>query len=139
MATKKDAGREMTTTSSKQEIDVSQGEPTFEGRYYNFPSDIIEDDTTVTVVADLPGVSSQTLEIDLRDNTLTILGRVEPVPGSWRPMHSEYEIGGYLRRFNLGPAIDQEKIKATMHDGVLHLVLAKADRLRPRKIEVRTN
>jgi len=127
----------MTTATNKHEIDTSRGEPTFEGRYYNFPADIVEDDNNVTVIADLPGVSAQTLEIDLRDNTLTIFGRVEPVPASWRPLHSEYEIGGYLRRFNLGPAIDQEKIKANMKDGVLHLQLAKADRLRPRKIEVR--
>ena len=135
MAAKEQSSREMTKTS-KQEIDVSHGEPTHEGRYYSFAADIVENDDTVTVVADLPGVSPETLEIDLRDNVLTILGRGEPVPHDWRLIHGEYDLGGYMRRFNLGPAIDQEKIKATVTDGVLHLAMGKADRMKPRKISI---
>ena len=126
------------TTNTKQEIDLSRGEPTFEGRYFSFSADIVESDEAVTVIADLPGASAETLDIDLRDNVLTIAARVEPVPADWRLIHGEYEMGGYLRRFTLGPAIDQERIKAAVNDGVLKLELAKPDRLKPRKIQLQS-
>jgi len=138
MTTKKTSGQEMAPVK-KQEIDVTRGEPTREGRYFTFAADIVENDEAVTVVADLPGVAPNAIEVDVRDNVLTIMGRVDDVPASWRPIHAEYEVGGYLRQFNVGPAIDQEKISATMSDGVLTLVLRKAERLRPRKIEIRSN
>jgi HSP20 family protein len=138
MATKKTTGQEM-APAKKQEIDVTRGEPTREGRYFTFAADISENDEAVTVIADLPGVAPDAIDVDVRDNVLTIMGRVEDVPASWRPIHAEYEMGGYLRQFNVGPAIDQEKISATMRDGVLTLVLRKAERLRPRKIEIRSN
>lgn len=138
MATKKTTGQELTPTK-KQEIDVTRGEPTREGRYFTFAADIVENDEAVTVIADLPGVAPNAIEVDVRDNVLTIMGRVDEPPSGWRPIHAEYEVGGYLRQFNVGPAIDQEKISATMRDGVLTLMLRKAERLRPRKIEIRTN
>ena len=127
----------MSPATTKQEIDVSRGEPTFEGRYFSFAADIVENDEAVTVLADMPGVSAHTLDADLRDNVLTIMGRVEDVPGEWRLIHGEYEMGGYMRQFNVGPAIDQDKIHATMHDGVLTLVMSKAERLKPHKVDVR--
>lgn len=136
MATTKKKGGEL-AAKQKQEIDVSMGEPTYEGTYFTFPADIVENDEAVTVIADMPGVAAGSLEIDLRDNVLTIRGRVEEVPTDWRLIHGEYEIGGYMRQFNVGPAIDQEKVAANMNDGVLSLLLPKADRLKPRKIEVK--
>ncbi|MBN2358620.1 MAG: Hsp20/alpha crystallin family protein [Deltaproteobacteria bacterium] len=136
MATRKNTGQEI-APAKKTEIDVTRGEPTREGRYFTFAADIVENDEAVTVVADLPGVAPDAIDVDVRDNVLTILGRVDDVPAGWRPIHTEYEVGGYLRQFNVGPAIDQEKISATVRDGVLTLVLRKADRLRPRKIEIR--
>lgn len=129
--------QELTPATPKQAVDMSHGEPTREGRYFTFAADIVENDEAVTVLADLPGVGAHGIEVDLRDNVLTILGRVEEVPADWNPIHAEYEIGGYLRQFNVGPAINQDKIHATMNAGVLTLVLAKAERLKPRKIEVK--
>lgn len=128
-------GQEITPTA-KKEIDTSRGEPTFEGKYFNFAADIVENDEAVTVVADMPGVAAGALEIDLRDSVLTIMGRVDDTPEDWRLIHGEYEIGGYMRQFNIGPAIDQEKIKATITDGVLTLIMGKTERLKPRKIQV---
>ena len=53
-------------------------------------------------------------------------------------VYSEYGIGGYTRNFKLGDTIDQSKISASLKDGVLSLVLPKADRLKPRKIDIAT-
>ncbi|MFH1809443.1 MAG: Hsp20/alpha crystallin family protein [Pseudomonadota bacterium] len=135
--TNKTTTQDLTPATTKQEIDRSQGELTFEGRYFGFAADILENEEAVTVIADLPGVSAHTLDVDLRDSVLTIMARVEDVPGEWRLIHGEYEMGGYMRQFNVGPAIDRDKISASMKDGVLTLVMAKADRLKPRKVEVR--
>jgi len=136
MTSLRKTGQELTAT--KKEIDQSHGEPTREGRFFSFAADIVENEEAVTVVADMPGVSSDKLDIDVRDSVLTIVGRVDDLPQNWRPIHAEYGIGGYMRQFNIGSAIDQDKIKATMNDGVLMLILGKAERLKPRKIEVKS-
>ena len=138
MTTNKETHDKHLTTTGKSEIDTSRGEPTYEGRFFSFAADIGETEQTVTVVADLPGVSPETLDIDLRDDLLTIRGGVDDVPAEWNTLHQEYEIGGYLRQFSIGPAIDREGISASMCDGVLTLTLPKADHHRPRKIEVKT-
>jgi HSP20 family protein len=52
-------------------------------------------------------------------------------------VHQEYRLGGYHRRFRLSDRIDAQRISATMRDGVLTLHLPKAERHRPRQIEVR--
>ena len=77
---KKTTGHEMSPATTKQEIDVSRGEPTFEGRYFSFAADIVENDEAVTVLADMPGVSAHTLDADLRDNVLTIMEQNNPGP-----------------------------------------------------------
>ena len=53
-----------------------------------------------------------------------------------KPLYVEYGVGGYLRRFTLGEAIDREQIKAQLQNGVLTLHLPKAERARSRRISV---
>lgn len=130
--------QELSKTIKNEGLEISQPEPTFEGRYFSFNADIVENDEEVIVLADMPGVSAEKLDIDLRDNVLTILGRVDEMDSRWNLVQGEYELGGYMRKFTLGSAIDQEKINAKIKDGVLTLVLPKADRLRPRKIKIET-
>ncbi len=122
--------------SKKKTIEKESGEPTREGVMYIPEVDIIEDDEGITLLADLPGVKRENVEIDVREGVLTLTATVEPVPGNWQPLLTEYEIGGYTRRFNLSERIDQEKIGATMDNGVLTLVLPKAEAAKPRKIDI---
>ncbi len=136
--TSENTSQELSKNIKNEGLEISQPEPTFEGRYFSFNADIVENDEEVTVLADMPGVSADKLDIDLRDNVLTIMGRVDDIDNKWNLLHGEYDIGGYMRKFTLGSAIDQEKISAKIKDGVLRLVLPKADRLRPRKIKIET-
>jgi HSP20 family molecular chaperone IbpA len=120
----------------KEQIAKSEGEPTREGVYYTPSVDIYADDEAITVTADLPGVKKQDLEVDLREGVLTVTGHVKQPESRLRPVYREYGIGGYTRRFTVGDKIDQAGISAKLTNGVLELKLPKAERLKPRKIEI---
>ena len=124
------------TLREKEEIKKDDGEPTRAGVYYSPTVDIYETEGEITVYADLPGVARDKLDINVEDNKLTITGTVAEPEERLQPIYSEYGVGGYTRSFQLGNAIDQSKINAALNDGVLKLVLPKADTLKPRKIEV---
>ena len=109
------------------------------GRVFLPAVDIFETPEALVLVADMPGVAAAKVTVDLKDNQLTISGEVAPPVGAGETMlEREYFTGDYLREFHVGSMIDQAKIKATMTDGVLHLVLPKAKMAKPRKIEVKT-
>lgn len=102
--------------------------------------DIMETAHEVIVIADLPGVNDQTVDIDLQGNNLTIRGNRDDkfgmndanlARGEYRP---EYR---YERQFTIGEAIDTQAITAQMKDGVLSLNLPKLKELAPRRIEVK--
>jgi len=124
------------TMREKEEIKKEEGEPTKAGVYYSPTVDIFESDEAITLLADLPGVDKDKLDINVEDRQLTITGLVTEPEERLHTVYTEYGIGGYTRSFKLGDTIDQAKINASLKDGVLTLVLPKADRLKPRKIEI---
>ncbi len=100
--------------------------------------DILEDAQQLTVLADLPGVKAEDIDIRCEQGELTIRGRVTGrVPGKVRFLRREYGVGDFERSFRLSDVIDTSKIAAECHDGVLTLVLPKVEAARPRKIEVK--
>ncbi len=99
--------------------------------------DIYESPQTLTLVADLPGVGPENLDIDVHDNKLTLRGMVTPETQKGRILLREYGVGDYFREFTLGRAIDQTKIEASIKNGVLTLTLPKAEAVKPRKITVK--
>ncbi|MDJ0762060.1 MAG: Hsp20/alpha crystallin family protein [Myxococcota bacterium] len=120
----------------KEEIKKNEGEPTHAGVYYSPTVDIFETEDAITLLADLPGVEKKNLDINVEDKQLTITGLVDKTEDRFQSVYTEYGIGGYTRSFRLGDTIDQTKINAALKDGVLTLVLPKAERLIPRKIEI---
>jgi len=122
----------------KQEVS-SPAEQTKPGVVFTPSVDIFETDRELTLLADLPGVNAENLSIDLRENTLTLTGEVEPFErADEEDILIEYEIGKYYRQFSLSNVIDQGKINANLTDGVLRLTLPKVEEAKPRKIEVGT-
>lgn len=104
---------------------------------FNPPIDIYVTDEGLVLLADLPGVSSETLELQVQDNKLTLFGRVENyVPEGALGRHEEYGIGDFLRSFILSDEVDHERISAKLTNGVLKVVLPKAARSEPRKINI---
>jgi HSP20 family protein len=114
-------------------------EQTRTGAVYSPAVDIFENDSSITLLADMPGVKASELEIDLRDNVLTLTGRVAPAETSKQgSVLREYRPGMFFRQFTLSEAIDQPKIDAQLTDGVLRLELPKVEKARPRQITVRS-
>ena len=122
---------------SKQEL--TGKEQTRPGPVFVPAVDIFETQNEITLLADMPGVASDRVGIDLHDDQLTITGHVDPQGSDKeRVLLREYETGRFHRTFTVSDRIDQGKISATMSDGVLRLVLPKAEKAKPRKIEVKT-
>ncbi len=120
----------------KQEL-AGNTEHTKPGRVYTPDVDILETESQITLLADMPGVKPEGLNIDLRDDTLTLSGDVEPVSGDGENLiYGEYETGMYFRRFSLSEVIDQQRIDAKLKGGVLNLTLPKVEKASPRKIQV---
>jgi HSP20 family protein len=120
----------------KQEVSVP-AEQTKPGPVFAPAVDIFETEKEMTLLADFPGVKSEDLNIDLRDNVLTLTGDVTPWEGAEEDLLIEYEIGRYFRQFTLSEVIDQGRIDAQLNDGVLRLTLPKVEKATPRKISVK--
>jgi HSP20 family protein len=114
--------------------------PAVDRTLFTPPIDIYESDEGLVLIADLPGVSVKTLELQVQNNKLTLLGRVtNPAPANARLLHKEYEEGDFLRSFILSEDVDHERVTARLNDGVLEVVLPRAAKTAPRRIEVNTD
>lgn len=98
---------------------------------------IYETEDGYVLQAEMPGVTKEGLEITLEGNTVSFIGRryEEARPGN--VIYSESRGTDFRRVFELDPAIDTAKINAEMRQGVLTLRLPKAERVKPRKIEIK--
>ncbi|SRR5258705_12156660 len=106
------------------------------GTYVEPPVDIYETDKGYVLLADLPGVKADGLDIHVEADRLTIRGRV--TAGEQRTYaYREFVPRDYYRTFVLADEIDPEGIGATLKDGVLRLELPKSARTRARQVPVR--
>lgn len=102
--------------------------------------DIFETDNEFVVLGDFPGVKENDVDVRFEDGTLNIRARVadRPMTGK-RPLSQEYGIGDFERSFRIGDGIAVEQISAELANGVLTLHLPKIERVKARKITVRTS
>ena len=120
----------------KREV-KSDAEQTIPGRVFSPNVDIFEDDQALTIVADMPGVPSENVAIDLRNDVLSLSGVPSvSVPEKEEYVLQEYDTGQYFRQFTLSEVIDQEHIEAKLNNGVLRVTLPKVGPAKPRKIEI---
>ncbi len=123
----------------KQEAPTQQSpENTRPRKIYIPKADIFESKDRIIVVADMPGVDQDSVDITLEKNVLTISGHVHPNPVADHALvYAEYGIGDYRRVFTLSNEIDRNGIEATVNNGVLRLTLPKSKDILPKKINVR--
>lgn len=129
-----------TQATRKKEVATARGEERTRQRRVYLPAvDILEGKDGTTVIADMPGVDDASVEVTIEKNILEIYGKVDPdIPQDMRLAVSEYGIGDYHRRFILSDEIDRDRIQATAKNGVLRLILQKAEKAKTRRIEVKT-
>jgi HSP20 family molecular chaperone IbpA len=123
-------------TRDKQTVERERTRP---GLSFRPDVDIVERPDAFLVYADLPGVDDRHVEVRLEDGVLSIEAELASAPDpAWTPLYQEYRLGGWQREFRLSDAIDSERIRATMRDGVLEVELPKSERHRPRQIPVQS-
>jgi HSP20 family protein len=101
--------------------------------------DVVERDNEFVVKAEMPGMKKDDIEVSLENGVLTITAETksetEEKEGD-RVIRSERRYGKYLRSLRLGKEIDEKKVQASYKDGILELVLPKAEEVKPKKIAV---
>ena len=120
----------------KREVEKKQ-ESTIPTRAFLPITDIFETDQALSVILEMPGVDKDNVDISVENDTLTIQGRIDYSKyEGLQPVYTEYNIGHYVRTFQISGKIDQGQISAELKDGVMKLVLPKAEKAKPRKIKV---
>lgn len=103
------------------------------------PIDIHEGADGLVLEADLPGAAPSSVSIQLEHNVLSLYAKVSsPAPEGARPLHEEYQVGDFHRSFILSDEVERSRITAELRNGVLRLILPKADRAKTHRIEIRS-
>jgi len=102
------------------------------------PVDIYETTDDIVLTADMPGVDEKSVDVTLEQDVLTVEGRMsDAAPEGYRLGFHEYNEGDYRRVFTLATEVDRDRIQAEVKNGVLRLVLPKAEPAKAKKIQVR--
>lgn len=103
--------------------------------------DVYETKDSYIVNADLPGIKKEDIEINLKDNTLTVKGekKYEAKSDKDNYVRVERKYGKFVRRFSLSDNVDTARIKATYKDGVLEIKIPKREEVAAKPVKVEVN
>ncbi len=115
--------------SEKEELETGAWSPTV---------DVIEQDGSYVVKADIPGVKKEDIDIDIKDRILTIRGEKKTQEKTEKEgyVRVERSYGKFVRNFTLPENVVEDKIAAKCTDGVLELTLPKKEEEKPKKIAI---
>ena len=122
-----------------QQQNESANLPTQEQRRVQYATPLVDVESNeegYTIRAEMPGVDKSGLEITIDNGELTIVGHRRTSELTGEPVYREIRNNDFRRVYELDPAIDTAKISARIEQGMLTLVLPKAESVRPRKITV---
>lgn len=126
--------------SANTETKAAPQATTREGRAMVPRVDVLEDQAGITLLADLPGVAREQLELKVEGDTLWIEGAVSTTsPEGLEPAYVEVRVPHYRRAFTLSRELDTSRIEANLKDGVLNLRIPKQAHAQPRRIEVQVH
>lgn len=125
------------TTSSSATPATPATQDTAPERFVVPPVDVVENDASITLLADLPGVPREQLHVRVDgDNLLLEATAVTNGPDNMELVYGEAQCPAYRRQFTLSRELDPSRIEAQLRDGVLRLTIPKAEDARPRRIQV---
>jgi HSP20 family molecular chaperone IbpA len=132
----------MTQAKTKVNVNVASGKessaPTPENSYSPFVDIYEAEDSTVMLVAEMPGTTQDKLDVRVDKGVLTIEGpaEVQAFGGDYSPTYVDFEGGRYFRAFALSDEVDREKIEASLDNGLLTIRLPRAKSARTKKISI---
>jgi len=116
---------------------AARREETRNARFFTPRVDIFETDSELLLLADLPGVKPQDVDLRYERGELILRGKVMPPPPLGEPLVQEFETGDFFRAFQIHETIDASKIAAEHKNGVLTVHLPKQEAVKPKQIKVR--
>jgi HSP20 family protein len=130
-------GQEL-SVSEKRQVDTRIHQELRSGNWFVPAADIYETPDRVVLVMDMPGVCFDCAHVNIVDDELVVTGHVtHGEDEDDYVLYREYDIGHYHRHFGLPPAIDRERIEATMADGVLKVAMLKAEEIKPHRVPIK--
>jgi len=134
--------RQEVQTSANAGREVAQGregggQQQVQQPYMIPPVDVFENEHGITLLADMPGVSRDSLGVRVDGDNLTIEATATSAsPENMELIYGEARYGAYRRQFTLSRELDTSRIEAQLKDGVLQLTIPKAEEAKPRRIQV---
>jgi HSP20 family protein len=131
------AEKDMTKQPAQAQVET---ERTRTRKVYVPRVDIYETEEAIVLIADMPGVDEKSADITLEKDVLTISGPVEPLNFNGHSIsYAEYDTGDYQRAFTISNEVDRNRIEAKVKNGVLHVILHKAEQVKARKIAIKAD
>jgi HSP20 family molecular chaperone IbpA len=126
-------------TERNDERNVQSREETRSSEKFIKPAvNIIETEEGLTLTADIPGASRDSLDVNVEKGILTITAPVSrDMPGN--AGYTEFELASYYRQFSIPESLDHVKAKADLVNGILTLRIPRAEAAKPRKIEIKVS
>lgn len=125
----------MNTVAQKEERPATPQRMETQREFVTPEVNIVETKGGYVLEAEMPGVTKEGLDVHMEDNVLTIVGRRGLAPAG-NPIYRESRSADFRRVFELDPSIESGKISAGIEQGILTLTLPKAEKVKPRKIQV---
>jgi HSP20 family protein len=102
------------------------------------PVDVYEDDHTITLQAEIPGITEKDLDVRMENNILTISGerKLENEEKKENFHRIERQYGRFTRSFTLPSVVDPESVNADFENGVLKITIAKREETKPKQIKI---
>lgn len=124
-------------TTAPQSIDVQSDRPQTHTWTYRPNVDVLDTPEAVLLMADMPGASSDSIDVSFENGILTIQASVQPRRRhAARPVLQEYGVGNFHRRFEVDETIDARNVSAEYRDGVLNVRLPKTQHARRHRVPV---
>jgi len=130
-------GRLFEVASTRAEFDAGDGATSG----WSPLVDLYETAEQVVLIAEVPGLSMEDLDVQVTDSILTLKGGARPQPAGRNVVHHRVERshGAFTRTFQLSAAIERDKVTAEYRQGLLEVVLPKRSSQRPRNIQVKSS
>jgi HSP20 family molecular chaperone IbpA len=124
------------TERNGERNDQAREETRSKEKYIRPAVNIIETEEGLVLTADIPGAAKETLAVNVEKGVLTISAPTShSMPG--QPVYQEFELANYYRQFSIPESLDHEKARADFANGILTLMVPKAEAAKPKRIEVK--